>query len=78
MDSGSRETYFNPQIWENIFWKFLEDLIFDGILEKFLIIDSRSTDHDSCSSVRIFGLPTSEPEIAFFHERLETEIWCLR
>jgi len=55
--------------WKKLFENFLqifEGLIFFRIYEKFFITDSRSTDHDPSSSVGIFGLPISEPEVAIF------------
>jgi len=55
--------------WKKLFENFLqifEGLIFFRIYEKFFITDSKSTDHDPSLSDGIFGLPTSELEVAIF------------
>jgi len=42
------------------------ELIFFQIFENFFITYSRSIGHDPCSSVGIFRLTDSEPEVAIF------------
>jgi len=63
IDSGGRETYFGPINLGQNFLKIFEFVYF-RIFENFFITDSRSTDHDPCSFVGIFDLPTSELEDA--------------
>jgi len=65
VEKRNLETLNWKKMCEN-FLQIFEGLIFFRIYEKFFITDSKSTDHDPSSSVGIFGLPTSELEVAIF------------
>ena len=70
IDRERRETYFGPvNIFVKKYLKIVENISgtwnFFGIFENFFITDSRSTGLDRRSSVGIFFLSTSVPEMTY-------------